>query len=50
MKRIQIRKLKSNENLKSVKLSCEGALVDFKEIRALDMSSIKKMQVKNNLP
>ena len=50
MKRIQIRKLKPNEILKSVKLSCEGALVDFKEIRALDMSSIKKMQVKNNLP
>lgn len=50
MKKIQVRKLKSNEILKSVKQPCEEALVDFNEIKALDIFDIKKMQVKNNLP
>ena len=37
MKKIQIRKLKPNEILKSVKQPREEALVDFNQIRALDI-------------
>ena len=40
MRKIQIRKLRPNEILKSVKQPYEEALVDFNKIRALDITDL----------
>lgn len=46
MKKIQIRKLKPNEILKSVKQPYEEALVDFSKIRALDITDLAYNKLK----
>ena len=46
MKKIQIRKLRPNEILKSVKQPYEETLVDFSKIRALDITDLAYNKLK----